>query len=65
VAAGCTCIATTVMPGESAGTVATEGTAFTTTKTGGQPETSSYCVQGDVLTVTTKDGFVYTGKKKP
>jgi hypothetical protein len=65
VAAGCTCIATTVMPGESAGTVATEGTTFTTTKTGGQPETSSYCVQGDVLTVTTKDGFVYTGKKKP
>jgi hypothetical protein len=64
IAAGCTCIATTVMPGESAGTIGTEGTTFTTTKTGGQPETSSYCVQGDVLTVTTKDGFVYTGKKK-
>lgn len=66
VTAGCTCYSPTPMPATETGTIAVEGTSLVATKTGAQPGAAdSFCVKGNILTVKTAAGDVYTAVKKP
>jgi hypothetical protein len=62
---GCTCFAPTPMPAVETGTILVQGPAFVTTATGETPRASNYCIQGNLLSVSTADGLVYTATKKP
>ncbi len=65
VAAGCTCFAPTAVPQTQTGTIVPSGTTYIATLTGGQPGgPNSYCVKGNVLTVTSPTGDVFTAIKK-
>jgi hypothetical protein len=65
IAAGCTCFSPTPMALTETGTIVPTGTTYIATKTGGQPGApDSYCVKGNVLTVTTANNDVYTAIKK-
>ncbi|MEA2696095.1 MAG: trimeric autotransporter adhesin [Myxococcales bacterium] len=61
---GCTCFAPAPTSGVQMGTILVQGTSFVTSATGEAPMASTYCVQGDVLSVSTADGFVYTATRK-
>ncbi len=65
VAAGCTCFSPTAVLQTQTGTIVPSGTTYIATLTGSQPGApNAYCVKGNVLTVTSPTGDVFTAIKK-